>query len=153
MLPLLSSSILCSVTALKDKVKYFRQGKEDPLFLIPNWSSYKPLIVHGAHSFLKLSVVAIGLNPRHFTFHSFTRSGVTLAFDNDDHIKQHGNWNSDSMGVFELAATSWHYSSEVSSTTKTYFLAFLPLGSILSSSLGRFTDGNILLNKLNAFVL
>ena len=90
-LPLLPSFILCPVTALKDMVKYLKQGKEDPLFLILNGSGYKPLTAHRARSFLKLSVAAVGLNPRQFTFHSFRRSGATLSFDNDiklDHFRQ-----------------------------------------------------------------
>ena len=89
-LPLLPSFILCPVTALKDMVKYLKQGKEDPLFLILNGSGYKPLTAHRARSFLKLSVPAVGLNPRRFTFHCF-RSGATLSFDNDiklDHFRQ-----------------------------------------------------------------
>ena len=97
-LTLLSSSILCPVTALKDMVKYLRQGKDDPLFLIPNGSGYIPVTAHRALFYLKLSVAAIGLNPKHFTFHSFRRSGATLAFDNGvklDHIKQHVNWKSE----------------------------------------------------------
>ena len=64
-LPLLPSSILHLVTALKDMVKYLRQGKEDPLFFIPAGSGYKPLIAIRTRSFLKLSVAATGLNPRH----------------------------------------------------------------------------------------
>ena len=66
-LPLLSSSILCRVSALKDMVKYVRQGKDDPLFLFPNGSGYKPLTAHRACSFIKLSVATIGLYPKHFT--------------------------------------------------------------------------------------
>ena len=82
-LPLLSSSILCPVTALKDIVNYLRQGKDHPLVLIPNGSGYKSLTARRDRSFLKLAVAAIGMNPKHITFHSFRRSGATRAFDND----------------------------------------------------------------------
>ena len=72
-LPLLSSSILCQVTALKDIVKYLRQGKHDHLVFIPNGSGYKLLIAHRARSFQKLSVAAIGLNRKTFHFLLFQK--------------------------------------------------------------------------------
>ena len=39
--------------------------------------------------------MALGLNPSHFTFHSFRRSGATLAFNFHVPIQRHGTWTSD----------------------------------------------------------
>ena len=39
-------------------------------------------------------VLSLGLNPKHFIFHAFRRSGASLAFDHDvklEHIKQHSH--------------------------------------------------------------
>ena len=47
---------------------------------------------------LKRLNIALGLNPSHFTFHSFRRSEATLAFNSHiliQSIKRHGTWTSD----------------------------------------------------------
>ena len=59
-----------------------------------------PLVAANARSVLKLAVTSMGLNPQHFTFHSFRLSGASLAFNGNvaqDNIKEHGNWRSEAV--------------------------------------------------------
>ena len=45
----------------------------------------------------------MGLNPAHYTFHSFRKSGASLAFDSSvalENIKQHGNWRSEAVWTY-----------------------------------------------------
>ena len=102
-LPQLLNSILCPVKALKVMIKAIPRDKVSPLFLIKTKSGVTVLTASKARSFLKMVIVSLGLNPRHFTFHAFRRSGASLAFNHDvklNHIKQHGHWRSKSVWTY-----------------------------------------------------
>ena len=102
-LPLLKDSILCPVMALKEMIKILAQDKEQPLFMIKTKAGKKVLTSFKARSFLKMVVVALGLNPKHYSFHAFRRSGASLAFNSNvdlDKIKQHGSWKSEAVWVY-----------------------------------------------------
>ena len=52
---------------------------------------------------LKTIVSQMGLGPATYSFHTFRRSGVTLANNLDipiDHIKRHGTWQSDAVYTY-----------------------------------------------------
>ena len=78
-------------------------GKHLPLFQILIKDHWLPLSGFKARSFLKLAVTSIGLDPKRYTFHSFRRSGASLAFNHDidlARIKQHGSWKSDAIWTY-----------------------------------------------------
>ena len=70
-LPLLKDSILCPVMTLKEMIKILGQGKEEPLFMVKIKSGKKVLTSFKARSFLKMVVLALGLDSKHCTFHAF----------------------------------------------------------------------------------
>ena len=97
------NSILCPVKAFQDMMKKFPSAPDLPLFQISSHSQIVPLTAHKARSFLKLVVINLGLNPSSYTFHSFRRSGASLAFDYDiqfEKIQQHGGWSSDAIWTY-----------------------------------------------------
>ena len=102
-LPLLKDSILCPVLALKEMIKILGQDKEDPLFMIKTKAGTKALTSFKARSFLKMIVLALGLDSKHYTFHAFHRSGASIAFNSNvdlDKIQQHGSWKSEAVWVY-----------------------------------------------------
>ena len=89
--------------ALKEMIKILGQDKEEPLFMIKTKAGKKVLTSFKARSFLKMAAVALGLNPKHYSFHAFRRSGASLAFNSNvdlDKIKQHGSWKSEAVWVY-----------------------------------------------------
>ena len=122
-LPQLLDSILCPVKALKVMIKAIPRDKVSPLFLIKTKSGVAVLTASKARSFLRMVIVSLGLNPRHFTFHAFRCSGASLAFNHDvklDHIKQHGHWRSESVWTY-LNSTP-----KVAATIPLTFQAIIP---------------------------
>ena len=102
-LPQLNDPMLCPVTAFKDYLASVPIDKTLPLFQILVKQQWLPLTGFKARSFLKLAVTSIGLDPKIYTFHSFRRSGASLAFNHDvdlNKIKQHGNWKSDAIWTY-----------------------------------------------------
>ena len=95
-LPVLESKNFCTVKAMKDVLKSSPRGKTDQYFRSSPRveGGWVPLTAPCVRSFLKLIIVAMGLNPRTYTCHAFRHSGASLAFDNNielNKIKQHGN--------------------------------------------------------------
>ena len=103
-LPLLYNSILCPVQAIKTLIKTQKlSDKNGPLFQIMTKKGMVPLVAANTRSVLNLAVISLGLNPRHFTFHSFRPSGASLAFNGNvalENIKQHGNWRSEAVWLY-----------------------------------------------------
>ena len=70
--------------ALKNMIKILNQGKEEPLFMIKTKNGKridrKHFKVLKQDLFLKMVVIALGLDSRHYTFHAFRHSGASLAF-------------------------------------------------------------------------
>ena len=101
-LPQLLNSVLCPVKALKVMIKAIPRDKGAPLFLVKTKSGVAILTASKARSFLRMVILSLGLNPKHFTFHAFRRSGASLAFNHDvklEHIKRHGHWRSESVWI------------------------------------------------------
>ena len=102
-LPQLKNVLICPVLALKNMLKKKDITPHQPLFQIHTKKGIVPLIASNARSFLKTCIATMGLNPSHFTFHSFRRSGASLAFDSNvalENIKQHGNWKSEAVWTY-----------------------------------------------------
>ena len=102
-LPELKNVLICPVLALKNMLKKRDIVSDQPLFQIHTKKGIVPLIASNACSILKTCIATMGLNPSHFTFHSFLRSGASLAFDSNvalENIKQHGNWKSEAVWTY-----------------------------------------------------
>ena len=101
-IPLLNNSPIGPVTALKHVLHSLPASKSSPLFLIPRSSGLIPLTSPMVSSCLSRFLSSMGLNPANFGFHSFRRSGVSWAADNNvplHNLKAHGGWSSSSTAT------------------------------------------------------
>ena len=80
-LPELKNVLICPVLALKNMLQKKETSPGQPLFQIHTKKGIVPLIASNARSFVKPCIASVGLNPSHYTFHLFHRSGASLAFD------------------------------------------------------------------------
>ena len=99
-IPFLKDSPLCPVTALQVLLRSTPKGKNLPLFQILNKGSWVPLTESRVRKHFSQVLSHLGLQKSNFTFHSFRRSGATLAFNQNvslQNIKAHGTWTSDSV--------------------------------------------------------
>ena len=97
-LPRLTDVDICPRAALKALKKLYPMSDHSSLFQYHGPNGWSPLIDSKARKGLKSINVQLGLNPSHFTFHSFRRSGATFAFNAHvpiQNIKRHGTWTSD----------------------------------------------------------
>ena len=97
-LPKLKRSPLCPVKALKTAIKVYNPAPTESLFQLPSVGRWLPLIDSRIRKVLSNLNVKLGLPPNHYTFHSFRRSGATLAYNAHmpiQSIKHHGSWASD----------------------------------------------------------
>ena len=108
-LPMLGSSILCPVQALRSLLLSSSGNSNDPLFQIFRARTRVPLTDSVAHRHLHTISAALKLSP-HLTFHDFRRSGATWAFQHGvplSQIMHHGTWRSDEV---------WQYINDISTT-------------------------------------
>ena len=97
-LPRLVDKMLCPRSALKALQYLYGFDNHTPLFQWQGLAGSSPLIDSTVKKTLKKINMALGLNPSHFSFHNFHRSGATLAFNSHvpiQSIKRHGTWTSD----------------------------------------------------------
>ena len=109
-LPLLGSSVLCPVSALKAMFQAIPAGKNSPLFLVARQGLPVPLADSVARKHLKYISTTLNIFP-HFTFHTFRRSATTWAFPNGvplQEIMKHGTWSSQAV---------WRYIKSVPSSS------------------------------------
>ena len=112
-LPELSGSRLCPVSALRAMISQFPARTNAPLFL----TSSGPITQSQIRTHLNKILTLIQLNSQHFSFHTFRRSGATLAFNNNvdlQAIKRHGTWTSDAVNAY-IVADPVHTASVASS--------------------------------------
>ena len=98
-LPLLGSSDLCPVSALKVMFQTIPASKNSPLFLVCRQGLLVPLADSVARKHLKSISTMLNISP-HLTFHSFRRSATTWAFQNGvplQEIMKHGTWSSQAV--------------------------------------------------------
>ena len=96
LIPRLPASPLCPVTALQAMFTQYPVHKNAPLFV----SESGVITQYQVRQHLARIVEMLQLDPRMYTFHTFRRSGATLAFNNDVNIqaiKRHGTWSSDTV--------------------------------------------------------
>ena len=102
-LPKLKHSPLCLVKALKAAIKVYKPTSSESLFQIPSAGVWHPLIDSRIRKVLSKLNVKLGLASNHYTFHSFRRSGATLAYNAHmpiQSIKHHGSWASDCVWTY-----------------------------------------------------
>ena len=118
MVPRIPSSILCPVSALQKAIAECQPSPHDPLFQIGVTSQWQPLIDSHIRKVLAKINVSLGYDKNRFTFHTFRRSGASLAYNSYmpiRNIKHHGSWTSDCV---------WTYIQENQKSTHAIALAF-----------------------------
>ena len=98
-IPVLGQSPLCPVRAIDNMIQLYPAVPNAPLFF--NWHGVITQAQIRTH--LVKIVHFIGLDPKTHTFHTFRRSGATLAFNNNvsiQHIQRQGTWSSDAVNAY-----------------------------------------------------
>ena len=101
-IPQLANPHLCPVKAIQELMQSRPLPPHAPLFVHRN-SPHYPVIDTTIRDALKTVLTHIHIPIRGHGFHSFRRSGATVAFDNNiqlQHIMAHGLWRSSAV---------WHY--------------------------------------------
>ena len=102
-LPSIPGSALCPVSALLHFFSLVLASLTAPLFCLPTASGLRPLTFSIFSTSLKRLISTIGLDPQHFSPHSFRRGGATFAYQSGipEHlIKLHGDWRSDAFRAY-----------------------------------------------------
>ena len=102
-LPKLASSIICPYRALKAVFKLYNPSRHQPLFQVRSGKHWVVLTDSKIRKFLTKINIKLGFEPHHFTFHTFRRSGATLAYNSHipvRQIKRHGSWTSDCVWTY-----------------------------------------------------
>ena len=87
-LPKLGRAAICPVRALSKMLKMYSPWANGPLFQFKYKSGWKVLIDSKVRKTLSLLNVKMGYSPHYFTFHSFRRSGASLAFSSHVPLQQ-----------------------------------------------------------------
>ena len=115
-LPRLPGSVLCPVKALKKVLKLYHPDPDSPLFQMKTIHGWVVITDSKIRKVLSRLIIKLGLPPGHFTFHTFRRSGATLAFNSHvpiQKIKHHGSWTSDC--VWRYIQQDPQYSQDIAS--------------------------------------
>ena len=97
-IPSLNNSPLCPVAAIKNLLLITPSGDNKPLFQIKYRQIWVPLTDSRLRRALSSILLSLQLHKSKITFHSFRRSGATLAFNSSvplQDIQSHGTWSSD----------------------------------------------------------
>ena len=117
-IPFLQNSPLCPVSALQVLLKSVPGTKNSPLFQILSKSAWVPLTESRVRKHFTKVLQKLDLHNSNYTFHTFRRSGATLAFNQNvslQNIKAHGTWTSDSV---------WSYISQDANVSGEVALSF-----------------------------
>ena len=121
-LPEVRDPLLCPVQTLRQLLAKKLPG-HDPLLILDDYTLLTQTLLRKC---LATFVRTLGLPVPHFGFHSFRRTGGTLAFDANtplDSIKMQGLWSSDAI---------WSYISDHTSHSLQFPLALQRLANSLS---------------------
>ena len=113
-------SLICPVSALKRLSKLYTFSSSTSLFQYRNNKVWLPMTDSKVRKCLKHINVKLGLHPSFFTFHSFRRSGATLAYNSHipiRDIQSHGTWSSDC--VWRYIQADHKYGEQLASTLAT----------------------------------
>ena len=115
-LPRIPGFPLCPVTALQQYLASVQLTPSSPLFVYKSQDAYRPILAHQYNAFIKASLSAIGVNPAHFSSHSFRRGGATFAFCRaapTAFIKEQGDWKSDAYLVYLTLSTAYKFKIKI----------------------------------------
>ena len=101
-IPLLSNPTLCPVRAIQDLIQSRPLPPSFPLF-VHNSPPFHPVIDTTIRDGLRKILVHLGIPLTGHGFHTFRRSGATLAYDNNvdlQHIMAHGLWRSSAVWTY-----------------------------------------------------
>ena len=102
-LPRLKGSPICPFAACKAALKLYNPQDHEPLFQYPVQGHWRVLTDSRIRKCLSSLIKKLGFPPSHFTFHTFRRSGATLAYNSHipiQQIKTHGQWTSDCVWTY-----------------------------------------------------
>ena len=102
-IPLLNSSPICPVSALKSLISTIKAPPSSPLFMLPKPSGCVVLTAPMISATLSNILRSLSLNPAHYGFHCFRRSGVSWAADHNvplQNLKAHGGWASNAISAY-----------------------------------------------------
>ena len=102
-LPKLHPSPLCPISALLRALSHYSPSPNDPLFQVRTPHGYQTITESRLRKVLAKLLAKMGLPKGHFTFHTFRRSGATLAYNAHvpiQSIKSHGSWTSDCVWTY-----------------------------------------------------
>ena len=101
--PCILGSNLCPYRACKSVLKLYSPGNNEPLFQVKVSDKWQVLTDTRIRNCLSKINKKMGNTPNYFTFHSFRRSGATLAYNSHiplQSIKSHGSWASDCVWAY-----------------------------------------------------
>ena len=116
-LPTISQQIICPVSAIRQLLMATPGGQDAPLFQTVYNHKYVPLTDSKVRKHFKDVLTYLNWHTCGITFHSFRRSGASLAFQGDasvDSTKAHGTWSSDT--VWRYIVQNQDGSSQVAAT-------------------------------------
>ena len=99
-IPVLGSSPLCPISSLKAMFQKFPLPPNAPLFAVPQGQGFIVLTQSKVRKTLSSILSSIGIDPSTHPFHTFRRSGASLAFHSDvslQAIQHQGTWTSDAV--------------------------------------------------------
>ena len=109
-LPRIRGSNLYPYKACRAAMKLYSPGPSEPLFQFPVGTKWRVLTDSRIRKCLSILNTKLGFPAGHFTFHSFRRSGATLAYNAHiplQHIKQQGTWVSDCVWLYIQKGKKW----------------------------------------------
>ncbi len=97
------SSPLCPVAAFLELIATYPVNHNCPMFSFMRGGCLVVVTQRQVRQHLATVMARMGLNPQHHTFHTFRRSGATLAFNLRvplQDIQSHGTWLSDAVWTY-----------------------------------------------------
>ena len=101
--PRLRSRLTCPVKAMQEAIAMYNPSPTSPFFQIFVGNKWKVLIDSRIRKVLAKINIKMGLTSNYFPFHTFRRSGATLAYNAHmpiQSIQHHGSWASDCVWTY-----------------------------------------------------
>ena len=102
-IPTIPGSILCPVQAVRDLLRLTPGGEDLPLFQVKLYQNWVPLTDTRLRKHFSNILCRLNLHRSGITFHTFRKSGATLAFNANaslQSIKAQGTWSSDTVWTY-----------------------------------------------------
>ena len=99
-LPAIKNVAICPVYHIKQLLQLLPGDQDSPLFQIPCYGKWVPLTDSRVRKHFKDVLIKLKLHNKGITFHTFRKSGASLAFQGNaslQSIKAHGTWSSETV--------------------------------------------------------